>query len=66
MGQNKALELFLMNNKTLLVDFKDVDQRDQFAKKLLRQRQNKCKNLVYYTSLDHKNILKKSNLTEDW
>jgi hypothetical protein len=28
LGQNKALELFLMNNKTLLVDFKDAEQRD--------------------------------------
>lgn len=55
-----------MDNKSLLLDFKDVEQRDSFAKKLLRQRQLKCKNLVYYSSLDHKHILAKSKLTDDW
>jgi hypothetical protein len=55
-----------MDNRTAIFDFKDAEQRDKFAKKLLRQRQNKCRNLNYYSSLDPKWILKKSGLTEDW
>jgi hypothetical protein len=55
-----------MSGKNVLLNFKDADIRDQFAKKILRQRNNKCKNLKYFTSLDHKWILKKKLLTEDW
>ncbi len=66
LGQNKALELFLMSGKNVLLNFPDVESRDQLAKKILRQRNNKCKNLKYFTSLDHKWIMKKKLLTEDW
>ena len=66
LGQNKALELFFMDNRTIMFDFENVELRDKLAKKLLRQRQNKCSNLNYYSSLDPKWILKKSGLTEDW
>jgi len=38
LGQNKALELFLMDNRTVMFDFKDIEMRDKLAKKLLRQR----------------------------
>ena len=62
--QRTALELFLLDNKSILLNFDDVDSRDQFAKKILRQRKTKCKNLTYYTSLDPKWILKKKMLTE--
>ena len=55
-----------MDNRTVMFDFKDVEIRDKLAKKLLRQRQNKCSNLNYFSSLDPKWILKKSGLTEDW
>jgi hypothetical protein len=66
LGQNKALEVFLMSGKNVLLNFADAENRDQLAKKILRQRNNKCKNLKYFTSLDHKWILKKKLLTEDW
>lgn len=55
-----------MSGTSLIFNFKDAETRDQFAKKILRQRQNKCRNLKYYTSLDHKWILKKKMLTEEW
>ena len=64
--QKTALEIFLINNKQLLLNFPDSDMRDQFAKKILRQRKTKCKNLKYYTSLDPKWILRKKDLTEQW
>ena len=55
-----------MNNKKVLLNFPDIEIRDQIAKKILRQRKTKCKNLKYYTSLDPKWILKKKELTEQW
>ena len=64
--QKTALEVFLTTNKSLLLNFPDTETRDQFAKKILRQRKTKCKNLKYYTSLDPKWILRKKELTEQW
>jgi len=66
LGMKTALELFLMNNKQVLLNFPTMELRNDFAKKILRQRKIKCKNLRYYTSLDPKWILKKKLLTEDW
>ena len=66
LAQKTALELFMMNNKQILLNFPDVEIRNDFAKKILRLRKSKCKNLKYYTSLEPKWILKKMNLTEDW
>ena len=34
--QKTALEIFLINNKQMLLNFPDTDLRDQFAKKILR------------------------------
>jgi len=34
--QKTALEIFLINNKSILLNFPDCDMRDQFAKKILR------------------------------
>jgi len=64
--QKTALEIFLIDNKNVLLNFPDSEMRDQFAKKILRQRKTKCKNLKYYTSLDPKWILRKKDLTEQW
>ena len=66
LAQKTALELFMMDNKQILLNFPDSDVRNDFAKKILRLRKSKCKNLKYYTSLEPKWILKKMNLTEDW
>lgn len=38
LGQSKALEIYLMTGKSIIVNFKDAEARDQFAKKILRQR----------------------------
>lgn len=66
LGQKTAIEIFLTNNKQVLLNFENMDLRNEFAKKVLRQRKNRCKNLKYYTSLDPKWILKMKNLTDDW
>ena len=55
-----------MNNKSLLLNFATPDDRDQFAKKILRQRNQRSYNLKYYDSLDPRRILKKRELTEKW
>mmetsp|Transcript_16668 Transcript_16668/g.22493 ORF Transcript_16668/g.22493 Transcript_16668/m.22493 type:complete len:94 (-) Transcript_16668:2830-3111(-) len=34
--QKTALEIFLITNKSLLLNFPDTELRDQFAKKILR------------------------------
>jgi hypothetical protein len=65
-GQRNALEVFLIDGRSMLLKFENQEIRDELAKKILRQRKNKCKNLKYYTSLEPKWILKKKSLTEDW
>ena len=55
-----------MSGKRVLLNFKDAETRDALAKKVLRQRNKKCINLKYYSSLDGKWILRKKALTEDW
>jgi hypothetical protein len=65
-GQRTALEIFLLDGRSLLFKFETQEVRDELAKRILRQRKNKCTNLKYYTSLEPKWILKKKMLTEDW
>jgi hypothetical protein len=65
-GQRTALEVYLLDGTSWLIKFDSQELRDELAKKILRQRKNKCKNLKYYTSLEPKWILKKKSLTEDW
>jgi len=56
----------MIDNSQMLVNFENTEIRNEFAKKIIRQRNSKCKNLVYHASLDPKRILKKRGLTEDW
>lgn len=60
------MEVFLASGKTLLLNFQSTDDREQFAKKVLRQRNQRCCNLRYYDTLDPRRILKKRELTEKW
>lgn len=53
-----ALELFFINNMKLLLNFPDHETREYFARKIVRQRKYKCKNLKYYHSLDPRIIIK--------
>jgi hypothetical protein len=55
-----------MSGKSLMLNFPNTENRDAFAKKLIRQRGQRCYNLVYSDSLDPKKILKKRELTEKW
>lgn len=66
LGRKTALEIFLMSGKSLLLNFATVDDREQFAKKVLRQRNSRCSNLKYYDTLEPRRILKKRELTERW
>ena len=66
LGCKTALELYLMSGKSLLLNFSSNDDREQFAKKILRQRNSRCSNLKYYDTLEPKRILKKRELTERW
>jgi Beige/BEACH domain/PH domain associated with Beige/BEACH len=66
LGRKTALEVFLMNGKALLLNFPTTEDREQFAKKVLRQRNSRCSNLKYYDTLDPRRILKKRELTERW
>jgi hypothetical protein len=49
-----------------MLNFHSTDDREQFAKKVLRQRNQRCCNLRYYDTLDPRRILKKRELTEKW
>jgi hypothetical protein len=49
-----------------MLNFPTAEDRDTFAKKILRQRGQRCYNLKYYDTLDPKKILKKRDLTERW
>lgn len=55
-----------MNGKTLMLNFLNSEDRDLIAKKIIRQRNQKCYNLKYFDSLEPKRILKKRELTEKW
>jgi hypothetical protein len=66
LGRKSALEIFLMNGKSLLLNFINTDDREQFAKKIIRQRNSKSSNLKYYDTLEPRRILKKRELTERW
>jgi hypothetical protein len=65
-GIKASLELFMVDNSSYLIKFLSTDDRDNFAKKLLKQRGLNCKNLRYYDSLDPKKIIKKRELTDRW
>ena len=56
----------MVDNSSYLLKFYSTDDRDNFAKKLLKQRGLNCKNLRYYDSLDPKKIIKKRELTDRW
>ena len=56
----------MVDNSSFLIKFNNVDDRDNFAKKLLKQRGSKCKNLRFYDSLDPKKIIKKRELIDRW
>lgn len=38
LGKKTALEIFMMDNTSLLFNFTTAEDRDQFAKKVLRKR----------------------------
>ena len=65
-GVKASLEIFMVDNSSYLFKFYSPDERDNFAKKLLKQRGLNCKNLRYYDSLDPKKIIKKRELTDRW
>jgi Beige/BEACH domain/PH domain associated with Beige/BEACH len=66
LGRKTAIEIFLMNGKSLMLNFLNSEDRDTFGKKILRQRSQKAFNLKYYDTLDPRKILKKRELTEQW
>jgi hypothetical protein len=63
-GFKTCLEIFMIDNSSYLLKFPTTEDRDQFAKKLLRG--HKCKNLRFYDSLDPKKIIKKRELSIRW
>jgi hypothetical protein len=66
LGKNAALEIFMIDSSSVLLNFNSTDDREQFAKKIVRQRKKSCSNLKYYDTLDAKKMLKKRELTESW
>jgi hypothetical protein len=46
--------------------FNSTNDRESFAKKLLKLRSGKCKNLRYYDSLDPKKIIKRREIVDRW
>jgi len=60
------LEIFLLDNSSYLLKFLTTEDRDNFAKKILKQRGQMCKNLRYYDSLDPVKIIKKREITDRW
>lgn len=65
-GFKCCLEIFMIENYSFLFQFSSTEERDNFAKKLLKLRGLKCKNLRFYDSLDPKKIIKKRELTDRW
>lgn len=61
-----CLEVFLLDNSSYLFKFKSTEDRDGFAKKILKQRGHRCSNLRYYDSLDPAKIIKKREITDRW
>jgi hypothetical protein len=53
------MEIFFVDNSSYLLKFNSTNERERFAKKLLKLRSGKCKNLRYYDSIDTKKIIKK-------
>lgn len=49
-----------------MLNFATTEDRDHFAKKILRQRSQRAFNLKYYDTLEPRKILKKRELTEKW
>ena len=66
LGQKTALEVFLVSGKSVMLNFISSEDRDTFAKKIIRQRGQRCCNLKYHETLDPKKILKKKEYTERW
>jgi len=56
----------MIENSSHLIKFFSTEDRDNFAKKLLKLRGFKCRNLRFYESLDPKKIIKKRELTDRW
>jgi hypothetical protein len=56
----------MMDNTTLLLNFNSTEDRDLFAKKIVRSRNSRCPNLKYSDTLDPRRIIKKRELTEKW
>lgn len=65
-GLKCCLEIFMIENYSYLFQFNTTEERDNFAKKLLKLRGLKCKNLRFYDSLDPRKIIKKRELTDRW
>jgi hypothetical protein len=65
-GFKTCLELFFTDHSSMLVQFLSGEQRDSLAKKLVKLRGFKCRNLKFYDSLDPKKIVKRRDLTERW
>ena len=65
-GFKTCLEIFMMDNSSSLLKFTAVEDRDNFAKKLVKLRGFKCKNLRFYDSLDPRKVIKKRELTDRW
>ena len=61
-----CLEVFLLDNTSYLFKFKSSEDRDAFAKKILKQRGHRCMNLRHYDSLDPAKIIKKREITDRW
>ena len=56
----------MVENNSHLLKFNSTECRDNFAKKLLKLRGLKCRNLRFYDSLDPRKIIKKRELTDRW
>jgi hypothetical protein len=66
LGRKTGLEIFLMDNKSILLNFNSEEERNLFATKIIRQRSSRSYNLKYSDSLEPRKILKKRELTEKW
>ena len=65
-GLKRSLEIFMLDNSSYLVQFPTAEERDLFAKKLVKMRSTSCRNLRYYDSFDPKKVIKKRELTDRW
>lgn len=61
-----CLEIFFVDNSSYLLKFNSINDRENFAKKLLKLRSGKCKNLRYYDSLDPKKIIRRREIVDRW